>query len=147
MNPRVCVRACRAQALDLADRVGTCEVGKEFDALLIDTTVQGGPFDVFDDEADEHAFEKFINLGDDRNLVEVYVQVRLRMGRACLCMAKVCACVCVCVCLHAAGHVPCWSSLLRQAKACQARAPAAAVRWWLPDPPDLAAVLRACMCC
>lgn len=63
-----------AQALDLADRVGTFEVGKEFDALLVDTTVQGGPFDVFDDEEDEHAFEKFINLGDDRNLVEVYVQ-------------------------------------------------------------------------
>ncbi|KXZ46833.1 hypothetical protein GPECTOR_40g567 [Gonium pectorale] len=65
-----------AQALDLADRVGTFEEGKEFDALLVDTTLGGtdGPFDVFPGEDDLERFEKFINLGDDRNLLEVYVQ-------------------------------------------------------------------------
>ncbi len=61
----------------MADRVGTFEVGKEFDALLVDTCLGGtaGPFDVFPGEDDEQRFEKFINLGDDRNLAEVYVQV------------------------------------------------------------------------
>ncbi|EFJ44340.1 hypothetical protein VOLCADRAFT_65103 [Volvox carteri f. nagariensis] len=66
-----------AQALDMSDRVGTFEVGKEFDALLVDTNLGGtsGPFDVFPGEDDDQRFEKFINLGDDRNLIEVYVQV------------------------------------------------------------------------
>ncbi|GIL58834.1 hypothetical protein Vafri_13806 [Volvox africanus] len=65
-----------AQALDLADVVGTFEVGKDFDALLVDTNLSGtsGPFDVFEGEDDDQRFEKFINLGDDRNLIEVYVQ-------------------------------------------------------------------------
>ncbi|GLC37407.1 hypothetical protein PLESTM_000580300 [Pleodorina starrii] len=65
-----------SQALDMADRVGTFEVGKEFDALLVDTNLGGtsGPFDVFEGEDDDQRFEKFINLGDDRNLIEVYVQ-------------------------------------------------------------------------
>ncbi|GLC60250.1 hypothetical protein PLESTB_001590700 [Pleodorina starrii] len=65
-----------AQALDMADRVGTFEVGKEFDALLVDTNLGGtsGPFDVFEGEDDDQRFEKFINLRDDRNLIEVYVQ-------------------------------------------------------------------------
>ncbi len=65
------------QALDIADRVGTFELGKEFDALLVDTSLGGtaGPFDAFAGEDDDQRFEKFINLGDDRNIVEVYVQV------------------------------------------------------------------------
>ncbi|KAG2454759.1 hypothetical protein HYH02_000594 [Chlamydomonas schloesseri] len=65
-----------AQALNMEDRVGTFAVGKEFDALLVDTTLGGtaGPFDVFEGEDDLQRFEKFINLGDDRNLLEVYVQ-------------------------------------------------------------------------
>ncbi|PNH11926.1 Guanine deaminase [Tetrabaena socialis] len=74
-----------AQALDLADRIGSFEVGKEFDALLVDTAMGGtsGPFDVFADEDDLNHFEKFINLGDDRNLVEVYVQgVCVKRGSA-----------------------------------------------------------------
>lgn len=62
-----------AAALDMSSRVGTFAVGKEFDALLVDSTAAGGPFDVFGDENDELAFEKFLNLGDDRNLAEVYV--------------------------------------------------------------------------
>ncbi|GFH31312.1 guanine aminohydrolase [Haematococcus lacustris] len=96
-------------------------LGKDFDALIIDINVPGGPFDVFDGalapccwppaaglsccwptrgggglvgmqqfpgslqqifqalftqfpgDTLEDQFEKFINLGDDRNIVEVYV--------------------------------------------------------------------------
>ncbi len=54
------------------------EEGKEFDALLVDVNVPGGPFDIFDGDTMEDQFEKFINLGDDRNIVEVYVQVHGR---------------------------------------------------------------------
>lgn len=53
------------------DKVGSFEVGKEFDALLVDVNVPGGPFDIFDGDSMEDQFEKFINLGDDRNIVEV----------------------------------------------------------------------------
>lgn len=58
-------------------QVGTFEEGKEFDALLVDVNVPGGPFDIFDGDTMEDQFEKFINLGDDRNIVEVYVQGKL----------------------------------------------------------------------
>lgn len=57
--------------------MGTFEEGKEFDALLVDVNVPGGPFDIFDGDTMEDQFEKFINLGDDRNIVEVYVQGKL----------------------------------------------------------------------
>jgi guanine deaminase len=53
--------------------VGTLEEGKDFDALIIDVNAPGGPFDVFEGDTLEDQFEKFINLGDDRNIVEVYV--------------------------------------------------------------------------
>ena len=63
--------------------MGTFEEGKEFDALLVDVNAEGGPFDIFDGDAMEDQFEKFINLGDDRNIVEVYVQgVCVKMGDA-----------------------------------------------------------------
>lgn len=61
----------------LQHQVGTFEEGKEFDALLVDVNVPGGPFDIFDGDTMEDQFEKFINLGDDRNIVEVYVQGKL----------------------------------------------------------------------
>lgn len=37
--------------------------------------VSRGPFDVFDDETETQMVEKFLNLGDNRNIAEVYVQV------------------------------------------------------------------------
>ena len=65
----------------LQHQVGTFQEGKEFDALLVDVNAEGGPFDVFDGDTLEDQFEKFINLGDDRNIVEVYVQgVRVKQG-------------------------------------------------------------------
>ncbi|KAG1674922.1 hypothetical protein FOA52_014715 [Chlamydomonas sp. UWO 241] len=63
-----------ARAINIDDKVGSFEVGKEWDALLVDVNVPGGPFDIFDGDSMEDQFEKFINLGDDRNIVEVYVQ-------------------------------------------------------------------------
>ena len=63
-----------ARALNIDHQVGSFEEGKEFDALLVDVNVEGGPFDIFDGDTIEDQFEKFINLGDDRNILEVYVQ-------------------------------------------------------------------------
>uniref|UniRef100_H0YRD9 Guanine deaminase n=1 Tax=Taeniopygia guttata TaxID=59729 RepID=H0YRD9_TAEGU len=88
-----------SQALGLDNVIGNFEVGKEFDALLINTKASDSPFDLF--SADEFEFfqasndydlgqqillsefvfshflkdtlQKFLYLGDDRNISEVYV--------------------------------------------------------------------------
>ncbi|XP_077996800.1 guanine deaminase-like [Glandiceps talaboti] len=65
-----------SQVLGLEDKIGNFEVGKEFDALLIDTKCEDSPFDTFDDDYQDSfmdAFQKFLFLGDDRNITEVYV--------------------------------------------------------------------------
>lgn len=62
-----------AEALGIADTVGTFAPGKEFDALLIDTH-GGATFDVYPSDTLEDLFQKFCNLGDDRNISAVWVQ-------------------------------------------------------------------------
>ncbi|XP_033758264.1 guanine deaminase-like [Pecten maximus] len=62
-----------AKVLDMDDVIGNFEVGKEFDALLIDPAVDGGPIDVFEDDTIEDIVQKFIFLGDDRNILRVFV--------------------------------------------------------------------------
>lgn len=64
-----------ADALCLGDKVGSFEVGKQFDALIIDSTT--GNYDTFDWEEPQHRFEKFIYLGDDRNITNVFVNGKL----------------------------------------------------------------------
>ena len=61
-----------AQALGLEQTCGTLEVGKAFDALRVDTR-KSAAFDVFPADSPMDAFQKFINLGDDRNIVTVWV--------------------------------------------------------------------------
>uniref|UniRef100_A0A8C3ULT9 Guanine deaminase n=1 Tax=Catharus ustulatus TaxID=91951 RepID=A0A8C3ULT9_CATUS len=62
-----------SQALGLDDVIGNFEVGKEFDALLINTKASDSPFDLFSADDFEDALQKFLYLGDDRNISEVYV--------------------------------------------------------------------------
>uniref|UniRef100_A0A8C3C8F2 Guanine deaminase n=1 Tax=Cairina moschata TaxID=8855 RepID=A0A8C3C8F2_CAIMO len=62
-----------SQALGLDDVIGNFEVGKEFDALLINTKASDSPFDLFSADTFEDSLEKFLYLGDDRNISEVYV--------------------------------------------------------------------------
>jgi len=62
-----------SQLINSEQYLGNFVVGKNFDALLVDPTCQDSPFDVFD-ETLEQIFEKFIYLGDDRNIKEIYVQ-------------------------------------------------------------------------
>ncbi|CAL5228621.1 g11785 [Coccomyxa viridis] len=62
-----------AHALGLQDTVGSFRVGKEFDAIMVDTELRE-PFDVFSTDSLLDRFEKFVNLGDDRNVRAVWIQ-------------------------------------------------------------------------
>uniref|UniRef100_A0A674IAE8 Amidohydrolase-related domain-containing protein n=1 Tax=Terrapene triunguis TaxID=2587831 RepID=A0A674IAE8_9SAUR len=62
-----------SQVLGLDDVIGNFEVGKEFDALLINPKASDSPFDLFAGDTFEDIIQKFLYLGDDRNINEVYV--------------------------------------------------------------------------
>ncbi|XP_010218460.1 PREDICTED: guanine deaminase [Tinamus guttatus] len=62
-----------SQVLGLENVIGNFEVGKEFDALLVNTKASDSPFDLFSSDAFEDTLQKFLYLGDDRNISEVYV--------------------------------------------------------------------------
>ncbi|XP_014396717.1 PREDICTED: guanine deaminase [Myotis brandtii] len=63
-----------SQALGLDKEIGNFEVGKEFDALLINPKASDSPIDLFSGDFVGDAFiQKFLYLGDDRNIEEVYV--------------------------------------------------------------------------
>ncbi|KAJ3323360.1 hypothetical protein HDV06_001880 [Boothiomyces sp. JEL0866] len=74
-----------AKVMDLDSRIGNFEVGKEFDALVVDiSSAMGKPFfnsenvqsnlvDHFQHDDHLSIFEKFIYLGDDRNFDRMYV--------------------------------------------------------------------------
>ncbi len=53
--------------------MGSFRVGKEFDAIMVDTELRE-PFDVFSTDSLLDRFEKFVNLGDDRNVRAVWIQ-------------------------------------------------------------------------
>ena len=57
----------------MQDKVGSLEIGKQFDALLVDCS-DGATFDCFVGDTALDAFEKFLNLGDDRNISQVWVK-------------------------------------------------------------------------
>ncbi|KAJ8711802.1 hypothetical protein PYW08_008756 [Mythimna loreyi] len=70
-----------AKALNLDHKIGNFEVGKDFDALLVDVYSTGGQIDKYEGAlpttTDEYAVEllqKFIFVGDDRNIAQVYVK-------------------------------------------------------------------------
>jgi guanine deaminase len=74
-----------AQAVAMDKKIGNFEVGKDFDALLIDT--YAGSCDKFDlpkvlteKLSDEYKFQqrlqKFVYTGDDRNIAKVFVKGR-----------------------------------------------------------------------
>lgn len=70
-----------AEALGKDNIIGNFVEGKEFDALIVD--VDGGPIDVYDlpeklwnDESELTLLQKFLYVGDDRNIKEVFVKGR-----------------------------------------------------------------------
>ncbi|KAG6622045.1 Guanine deaminase [Phytophthora cinnamomi] len=66
-----------AEALGLGDTVGNFMVGKSFDALVINPYAPNSPIDEAHDPAEAadvlHTFQKFLFLGDDRNIVSIFV--------------------------------------------------------------------------
>ncbi|KAE9016982.1 Guanine deaminase [Phytophthora fragariae] len=66
-----------AEALGLGDTVGNFMVGKAFDALVIDSYAPNSPIDEAHDPVEAadvlHTFQKFLFLGDDRNIVSIFV--------------------------------------------------------------------------
>lgn len=65
-----------AQVAGMDDRIGNFEVGKEFDAILVDVEALDSPLDIFARDDMEDKIQKFLYNGDDRNMVEVYVAGR-----------------------------------------------------------------------
>ncbi|KAI1089172.1 guanine deaminase [Rostrohypoxylon terebratum] len=62
-----------AEVCALDTKVGNFEVGKEFDALLIDANASGVMTMLEDEDSTRTIFDKFVMTGDDRNIKEVYV--------------------------------------------------------------------------
>lgn len=67
-----------ARVCCLEDRIGTFEVGKDFDALEVTTMGEGSGIITMVEDIDTTTdiFEKFVMSGDDRNIARVYVQGR-----------------------------------------------------------------------
>ncbi|KAK9701951.1 hypothetical protein K7432_011484 [Basidiobolus ranarum] len=71
-----------AESLGIHNDVGSFEVGKSLDALLVDLSnfedneSLENPIELFVYDTIEDAFQKFIHVGDDRNIKEIWVQGR-----------------------------------------------------------------------
>lgn len=63
-------------ALAVGNQIGNFEVGKCFDALHIDLASSGSPIHIFPGENLDDMIQKFIMLGDDRNIAQVFVDGR-----------------------------------------------------------------------
>ncbi|XP_022909822.1 guanine deaminase isoform X2 [Onthophagus taurus] len=63
-----------AAALGIEEKVGNFEVGKEFDAVIVDMDVKNSAVDYFKRCTPLELLQKFIFLGDDRNVINVFVQ-------------------------------------------------------------------------
>ncbi|CAH0484406.1 unnamed protein product [Peronospora farinosa] len=66
-----------AEALGLGDTIGNFMIGKDFDALVVDPYIENSPIDESFDHVEAadvlHTFQKFLFLGDDRNIVSIFV--------------------------------------------------------------------------
>lgn len=68
-------------ALNLENKIGSLEVGKEFDALIVDAFQNGGQIDQYEytvttteEDYIEQLLQRFIYLGDDRNIIKIFVR-------------------------------------------------------------------------
>lgn len=75
-KPHLCRPALLAARLPpVQDRVGTLAPGQQFDALLVDGGC-GAAYDLFPQSSPLEQVEKFLCCGDDRHIVQVWVQGR-----------------------------------------------------------------------
>ncbi|KAG0074097.1 hypothetical protein BGZ90_011031, partial [Linnemannia elongata] len=63
-----------ARVMGLEDTIGNFEVGKEFDAILVNASTDNSPVDIHDHDTVETSFEKYLFVGDDRNHEKIFVQ-------------------------------------------------------------------------
>ncbi len=71
-----------ARALGIEGEVGSFAVGKAFDALLVDVGAAGAVVYMEGMDEKEDGVQKWVNNGDDRHVLEVYVQGReIKQGR------------------------------------------------------------------
>jgi guanine deaminase len=65
-----------ATVVGLGEVIGKFEIGFEFDAIKVECNLgdHEGPWDFFPEDSPETLFEKWVNLGDDRNIKNVWVQ-------------------------------------------------------------------------
>ena len=70
-----------ANALGLEEQIGSLEPGKAFDALLVDVGVEQSQIDLVETDGLSELLQKFLHLGDDRNIVGVWVQGRHTKGQ------------------------------------------------------------------
>lgn len=62
-----------AEALGVEGLRGNLAVGSVFDALVVSPSAPGSPFDLYEGESPLEAFQKWLQLGDDRNTAAIYV--------------------------------------------------------------------------
>jgi guanine deaminase len=68
-----------ARALGFSDKIGSFAVGMEFDALIWSPSSN---IDTFDSDTTADIFQKLMNLGDDRNVKQVFIQGNVVMTRS-----------------------------------------------------------------
>lgn len=71
-----------AEALALDSTIGNFVPGKAFDALVVDVNAPSSQIDTFGVETPTNLFEKFVYIGDDRNIEHVFVQGKRVHGSA-----------------------------------------------------------------
>jgi guanine deaminase len=62
-----------AEALSMGDVVGNFLVGKKLDCVVVDVHAADSPIDASGEETVYNLFEKFVYIGDDRNIAQVLV--------------------------------------------------------------------------
>jgi guanine deaminase len=67
------IGGAKTLGLDGEKGVGVFEVGKKFDALRVGLDVEGQRFEWWDDDSTRDRFERFVLGGDDRNILDVWV--------------------------------------------------------------------------
>lgn len=66
-----------AEALGMDKIFGNFVPGKKLDCLVVDVADPEGPIDIFEGDNIGNKFEKFIYLGDDRNIKVVFVDGKI----------------------------------------------------------------------
>jgi guanine deaminase len=57
----------------MGDIVGNFKVGKKLDCLVINVFAKDSPIDVFENQNLLDFFQKFLFLGDDRNIENIFI--------------------------------------------------------------------------